>query len=149
MARDSFDLTLQPPAPLGTDAARVVIGVTALVMLLAALRFLLVGAWLVLPFMIVDLALLVWAFRASRRAARAFERLRLTGDRLLVERTDARGRRERWELPRAWTRVELEQHAPQNRLWLRHRSRRLLIGRHLNRRERGEVYDVLAGALNR
>ena len=149
MARDSFDLTLQPPAPLGTDAARIVIGVTGLVMLLAALRFLLVGAWLVLPFMIVDLALLVWAFRASRRAARAFERLRLTGDRLLVERTDAQGRQERWELPRAWTRVELEQHAPQNRLWLRHRSRRLLIGRHLNRRERGEVYDVIAGALNR
>ena len=147
MATD-FDLTLRPPPPLPLGSAKLVIGVTASVMLFAGLRFLLLGAWLVLPFLLVDLALLVWAFRSSRTAARAFERLRLAGQELVVERTDPHGRTRRWTLPRSWTCVELERHAPQDRLWLRHKRKRMLIGKHLNRRERREVYDVLARALN-
>ena len=143
-----LDLVFRPPASLSRGGARLVVGGAALVMTLAALRFWFVGAWLVLPFLLVDLALLAWAFRASRRSSQAFERLRLVGEELLVERVSAGGREERWRLPRAWTRVELEEQAPQNRLWLRHRSRRLLIGKHLNRRERSEVYEVMARALN-
>jgi uncharacterized membrane protein len=147
MPSQSLDLTLRPPPPLDRRTARLLVGAAALVMLLAALRFWAVGAWLVAPFLLVDAALLAWAFRASRRASRAYERLRLCGEQLLLERTDEKGRTRQWQLPRAWTRVELEQHAPQNRLWLRHRSRRILVGRHLNRRERSEVYEVMARAL--
>ena len=143
-----FDLTFHPPPPLSRRSVRLVVGGTAVVMLVSALRFYVIGAWMVLPFLIVDLALLAWAFGASRRAARAFERLRLSDADLLIERGDAAGRTVRWCLPRAWTRVELEEHAPQNRLWLRHRDRRLLVAKHLNRRERDEVYDLMARALN-
>lgn len=144
----TFDLTFRPPPPLTMKSAKLVIGVTAFVMLFAALRFLVIGAWIVVPFLLVDLGLLIWAFRASRAASRASERLTLEGEELRIERTDPQGHRRQWTLPRSWTRVELEEYSPQNRLWLRHKRRRLLIGKHLNRRERDEVYAVMARALN-
>lgn len=143
-----FDLTFRPPPPLSVRGAKIVVGLTAFVMVFAALRFLLIGAWIVAPFLLVDLALLVWAFRLSRRNAKASERLRLAGGELLIERTDPKGEQVRWRVPRGWTRVELESHAPQDRLWVKHRQKRLLVGKHLNRRERHEVYKVMARALN-
>ena len=148
MMAATFDLTFRPPTPLSTRHARLVIGGSALVMALAAIRFWVIGAWLVVPFLAIDIAILAWAFRASRRASRAYERLALVGEELLVERTDPAGRIRAWRVPRTFTRVELENHAPQDRLWLRHRGKRMLIGKHLNRRERREVYDMLARSLN-
>ncbi|MEO0499958.1 MAG: DUF2244 domain-containing protein [Pseudomonadota bacterium] len=144
----TLDLTLRPPPPLDYRQALIVLGVTALIMALAALRFWAVGAWLVIPFLAIDLALLVWAFRASARGSKAYERLRLGGDELMIERVAANGRREDYRLPRAWTRVELDRSRPPlPRLWLRHKQHRLLIGRHLNLREREEVYGIIRRAL--
>jgi uncharacterized membrane protein len=143
-----FDLTFRPPPPLSLRSAKVIVGVTAFIMLFAGLRFALIGAWMVIPFLLIDIALLIWAFRATRKAARASERLRLVDEHVVVERTDPRGETRTWTLPRAWTRVELEPYAPQDRLWLKHKRRKLLVGKHLNRRERRDVYAVMAGTLN-
>jgi uncharacterized membrane protein len=144
-----FDLTLRPPPPLGAHSALVVLGATALVMLLGAIRFLALGAWPVLPFMVVDVAILVWAFRASARNAHAYERVRLDEQGLVVRKVAPNGRARTFRMEPRLTRVELESLSPpENRLWLVYRNSRLVIGRFLSPRERSEVYDVIARCLN-
>jgi uncharacterized membrane protein len=144
----TLDLKLMPPPPLGARQALIVVGATAFVMLLAGLRFLLLGAWPVVPFLVVDLALLVWAFRASARAAHAYETLRLDARGLTVAKVAADGSARSYTLEPFYTRAELEELAPpENRLWLRYRGRRLPVGRFLSPAERREVYQLLRRAL--
>lgn len=149
-AMTTLDLKLMPPAPLGARAALVVVGATGLVMLIAALRFATLGAWPVLPFLAVDLAILVWAFRASARASRAYERLTLDAAGLVVSRVTAAGIARRYRFEPGFTHVELEDLSPpENRLWLASRGNKLAIGRCLSPRERREVHAVLRRALAR
>ncbi|MGB3721754.1 MAG: DUF2244 domain-containing protein [Pacificimonas sp.] len=144
----TLDLTLRPPPPMGAKAALIVLGATAAIMLFAGLRFWVVGAWMVVPFLLIDLALLIWAFRASARGSKAYERLQVTASELLLERRLPSGHRQHVTLPRSWTRVELERVSPPvSRLWLTHKGRKLLIGKHLNGREKEEVYKVIAREL--
>jgi uncharacterized membrane protein len=144
----TLDLKLMPPPPVTAQTALVVIGATAIVLLLAGLRFWWLGAWPVIAFMALDIVLLVWAFRASARASRAYERLRTEGGMLVVEKVAADGAHREYRLEARATRVELEDlGAPENRLWLRYRNRRLGIGRFLSPMERREVHGVLSRAL--
>jgi uncharacterized membrane protein len=64
------------------------------------------GAWFVLPFAGLEIALLAAAFWLIERHAGDVETIRLQGDSLLVERRCA-GRAERHEFKRAWARVEV------------------------------------------
>ncbi|MBV7255917.1 DUF2244 domain-containing protein [Pacificimonas sp. WHA3] len=146
---DRLDLTLRPPPPLGYKHALIVIGATALVMAFAAVRFWFLGAWLVLPFLAIDLALLIWAFRASARGSKAFERLRVGVSEVRFDRVAPCGAMQSWTLPRNWTRVQLEKLSPPtNRLWLTHKDRKLLIGKHLSAREREDVYGLIRRELS-
>ena len=146
----TLDLKLMPPPPLGARPALWIVGGTALVMLLASARFIALGAWPILPFVVADLALLVWAFRAAARASRAYERLRLDASGLVYSRVAADGSAREFRLEPLFTRVELETLSPpENRLWLGERGRRLLVGHFLSPRERQEVYAVLKRALPR
>jgi len=66
-----------------------------------ALAFAAVGAWLVLPYSAVEIALLAVAFAYIERRAGDWERLTVTGDRVVLERSIA-GRRTRQEWNRPW-----------------------------------------------
>jgi uncharacterized membrane protein len=88
-----------------------VFGALALVSLALALAFAAVGAWPVLPYSVLELALLGCAFRWIERRARDWERLAVAGDRVIVER-EAGGARERREFNRYWLRVDVEAAAP-------------------------------------
>lgn len=144
----TFDLKLMPPPPLPARAAIIVIGVTGLVMLAAAIRFAVIGAWPVLPFMAIDLVLMFWAFRASARASRAYERLCIDERGLVVSKVAACGSASTCTLAPGFTRVELETvSAYETRLWLHDRSRSLSVGHFLTPDERQEVCAALQRAL--
>ena len=94
--RDStpfLDLILRPHRSLSPA------GFWALMALLAAFSFAggivfwLAGAWPVIGFIGIDLLLVYIAFKASYAGGRAYERVRLSADRLTVERVDPWGRR--------------------------------------------------------
>lgn len=72
--------TLPPAALLG------ILGAVAAINLAFMTAFVLRGAWPVAPFLGIDIALLAWAFRQSRIAARREEHLTLTRSRLTIER---------------------------------------------------------------
>jgi uncharacterized membrane protein len=72
-----------------------------------ALAFAAAGAWLVLPYSALEIALLAAAFVFIERRAGDWERLTVTGDRVLVERS-INGRRMRHEWNRPWLVVTVD-----------------------------------------
>lgn len=145
-----FDLRLTPNRSFDRRHAWWLVGAVGVVFLLGGLRLLVLGAWPVLPFMGLDVALLAWAFGASYRSGAAFETVRLTRDALTVQRMTARGV-ERWvRLEPRRTRVEIERVSDlENRLWLASGRDRIAVGGFLSPRERIEIHAVIADGLER
>lgn len=145
-----FDVTIQPNPPMSAAALKCVAGAVAAMNLAFGLYFVSRGAWPVTPFMGADVALLAWAFRASREAARRRERLCLTRSVLSVERLPARGQITRTELNPYWVRVELEeQSCSKSRLLLTSHGRAIPIGDFLAPAQKLSLAQRLKNALLR
>ena len=109
------------------------------------------GAWPIIGFTgleaLLVLGLLSWHRRGGRRA---MEVLAITGDRLVVRRTDTRGRREELALDAYWARVSLEERpGTASRLLLTERRRGVEVGGLLGDAERRELAAMLSEALRR
>lgn len=144
------DLTLRPNRSLDRRHARWLVAAVAGVMLIGAVRFLILGAWPVLPFMAVDVALLWWAFRASYRSGRAYETVHLDADALTVRKFSERGRERRFRLEPFWARARLEElPSGDNRLWVASRDVRVSVGQCLSPPEREGVHAVIAEGLEK
>lgn len=113
--------------------------------------FLALGAWPVLGFTGLEAALVLGLLSAHRRGARrAMEVLVLADDRLVVRRTDARGRREEVAFDPYWARISLEERSGTvSRLVLTERRRGLEVGGLLGEAERRELAAMLTDALRR
>lgn len=145
-----IDLTLRPNRSLSRVHARWLVGTVAAVLLLGGLRFVLLGAWPVLPFMVIDAGLLWWAFRASYRSGRAFETVRLDEAALTVRKVSASGAERRFRLEPFWARARLEALASgDNRLWLASGQVKVRVGAELSPPERADVHAVLVDGLER
>lgn len=145
-----FDLEFRPNRSLPPRQFWWIVVGTAAVFLLMGLRFLFLGAWPIVPFMIIDVALMWWAMRASYRSGRAVERLRLDGRGLEFISISHHGRMWAQRLNPARARTELEELVmQQNRLWLRDDERRLRIAAMLSPPERVEVARVIEDGLRR
>ncbi len=111
--------------------------------------FFLSGAWPIVGFMGVDVALLYWAFKASYRSAHDYETVELTADRLIVEKVDRRHKR-RWTFQPAWLRVSMEdppRHHSQ--VTLSSHGKSLVVGSFLSPDERLDFAKALREALHR
>ncbi len=112
--------------------------------------FLRAGAWPVIGFVALDMALVYWAFRASYRSGRLYESVRLNEDALWVERVSPSGRVRSWRFQPYWLKVEMEDSpAHGRRLTLRSHGNALEIGAFLSPAERLEVAEGLRAALAR
>ncbi len=145
-----LDLRLWPNRSMQPRHVPWVVGGVSLVFALMALRFLLLGAWPVLPFLLVDLALLAWALRASFRSGNAAELLRLDTHALELVRVSPLGARRCHRLEPLAVRVELERFPDtRNRLWLACRDRRIAVGSFLSAAEREELARAIEAGLAR
>ncbi len=72
-----------------------------------ALAFAAAGAWLVLPYAVLEVVLLAVAFAYIERRAGDWQRLTVTGDRVVLERSSG-GRRTRHEWNRPWLVVTID-----------------------------------------
>lgn len=143
-----FHLELRPNRSLPPRHFILMIGGVGLIFLMMGLRFLFLGAWPILPFMAVDVALLWWAMRASYRSGAAREELKLSDDGLELVRIAPYGARRSVRMEPMWTRVELEPLANrQNRLWLKSGGRREPVGVFLSPKERADVAVVIRDGL--
>jgi uncharacterized membrane protein len=144
-----FDLELRPSRSMPQRHFHLMMAGVAAIFLLMGVRFLFLGAWPILPFMLLDVALLGWAMRASYRSGRASEHLRLDGDGLELVRIASHGAALRTRIEAGWAKVELEPLGnQQNRLWLTARGDRHPIGAFLSPAERTDIARVIEDGLH-
>jgi uncharacterized membrane protein len=143
-----FDIVLRPHRSLSPVGFAVIMSVLAIWSFIGGLVFWLAGAWPVIGFFGIDVALVYWAFRASYGQGRAAERLRFADGTLTVWRMDKRGAEERYAFPSYWLRVTLEedQNGP-GQLILSSHGRHLQVGSFLAPDERAELARELSAAL--
>jgi uncharacterized membrane protein len=143
-----LDQTLRPSPPMAPSVLKGVLAVVVAVNLAFALAFAIHGAWLVMPFMGIDIFLLAWAFRASTLASRQHERVTVTPSRLVVERHPARGNSSEVTLNPYWVRVEMAEPPDHwSQLTLRSHGRSVRVGSFLAPGERASFAQRLKGAL--
>ncbi|GGE21360.1 membrane protein [Polymorphobacter glacialis] len=143
-----LDLTLTPNRSLSTRHMRWVVGSVGGVFLVSGLRFLALGAWPILPFLFLDVALLWWAFRASTASGRGHERVVLADDALTLHRVSPQGTEKRFGFEPFFTRVQIEETALGDaHVYLAARGRRVSVGSFLSAPERRQVGAAIAAAL--
>lgn len=117
---------------------------------LVSLRFVLLGAWPVLVFSLLDIGALAVALHIFATGPVPEERLRIHDGQVELIRLDSRGRRSRITLPAFWTRLEMSDRSEIDcDLWLVFRRERHAIGRCVSAAERRrlapKIADVLRG----
>lgn len=114
-----------------------------------SLRFLFLGAWPVVAFSGVEVALVVLLLRMNVRRARARELIQLSSAEITVVQTDPRGRQRRFSLPSAWLQIRLETiENRRSRLLLRSHGRGREVGTFLHTPEKQSLFEALREALH-
>ena len=145
-----FDAILQPNTSLKPRGFMLLMVAIASVSFVAGMIFMLVGAWPVLGFFGLDVAVIYLAFKANYRWARIYETVRLTPDSLLVERISPSGKVQRWRFQPYWLKVQIDRPVKHDsQLVLSSHGKRLKIGSFLSPDERVEVANALKDALTK
>jgi uncharacterized membrane protein len=143
-----LDAVLRPNPPMNPRILLVILIAVAAINFAIALSFVLRGAWPITPFMGLDVLLLAWAFRASRRAAQRYERVTLTHDNLLVERHPASGASSEIALNPYWVRVDYDNPPVHwSKLMLRSHGKSVQVGSFLSPPARHDFAERLKSAL--
>lgn len=87
-----FSTTLRPHRSASRRTINWLLGILTVAFTVTGLGFSLIGAWPVMGFFGIDIALLVGAFYLNNRDSRAAEQIDLTADALTIRRTDPCGR---------------------------------------------------------
>jgi uncharacterized membrane protein len=143
-----FRAVLTPYRSLSPAGFLVLMGAIGLVSFATGIGFLMVGAWPVLGFFGLDVALIYLAFRLNYRSGRRLETIEIEDGRLTLTRIDPLGRRRSTALHAAWVDVRLRQARDgRTALTLASHGREHPFGAFLTDDERREFADVLRGAL--
>lgn len=149
-ARPFFERVLLPHRSLPSRNFHLLMGILGLLSLAVGIGFVSVGAWPVIGFFGLDVALVYLAFRLNYRSARQSETLRLAGNAFTVERVSVRGERREWQFQPFWLRVILEERTgTSNRLFVASHGRALAIGDFVPPATRNELAQTIREALMR
>jgi uncharacterized membrane protein len=144
-----FKAVLTPYRSLSPAGFNAVMAVFVFGSFTIGLAFWLLGAWPVVGFCGLDIALLQLAFRLNYRSARMAEEIELTRELLSVKKITASGFAVETGFNPYWARLEVDRHPEVGVTALRIAShgRRLDIARFLGPRERETFAAALAAAL--
>ena len=143
-----FDAILQPNTSLEPKGFMLLMVAIASVSFVVGMVFMVAGAWPVVGFLGLDVALIYLAFKANYRWARMYETVRLTSDSLLVERISPSGKVQRWRFQPYWLKVQIDTPVKHDsQLVLSSHGKRLKIGAFLTADERLELGHALQDAL--
>jgi len=143
-----FDAILTPHRSLGAPGFAILMTVVAAVNIGLGVSFMLQGAWPIFGFCGLDVLLFYVMFRLNYRSARIFERIRVLPDELIVDRHDARGRRESWSFQPYWLRIAIDDPPDHHsQLVLSSHGRSIAVGSFLTATERFDLAQALRRAL--
>jgi len=145
-----LDDVLRPSPPLAPRTLLMIVGVVAAIDIAFAISFVLRGAWPVMPFMGLDVALLAFAFRASRKAARHEEHVHLTPSLLRIAKRPPGGAAREFAFNPYWVRVQLDEPVGRNNdLTLWSHGKGVRVGAFLAPAERTSFAERLKSALRK
>ena len=145
-----FERVLSPHRSLPPRGFHILMLALGLISLAVGIGFIAIGAWPVIGFFGLDVALVYVAFRHSYRSARRSETIRLAGDAFTVERVSVRDERRAWRFQPFWLQVILEERAGDaNRLLVASHGRSLVVGDFVTSSARRELAAAIREALKR
>ncbi len=141
----NYSVTAKPNCSLTPRQKVWVFVAIAFLPLVVSIAFMIIGAWLVMPFTGLELLVLGSAFYVVHCHSGDYESITITGDNLAVEWRNYK-KTGRIVFHRYWARIILRD-APggEQRLWLRSHGKEVEFGRYLSNTER----LILAGQLKR
>jgi uncharacterized membrane protein len=142
--------TLTPHRSLSRQGFVILMSAIAGFNFIVGMVFYVIGAWPVLGFMGLDVALIWWAFRANFADARRAEHIEITADELVLRRLAENRPVQEQRFARRWVRVELEEDRERELvgpLYLRLGGKRTEIARFLGAKERLSFANALKAAL--
>ncbi|MGH6736476.1 MAG: DUF2244 domain-containing protein [Methyloceanibacter sp.] len=144
-----FRAVLTPHRSLGPKGFMVLMGAICVVSFGTGLMFFLMGAWPVIGFMGLDVALIYIAFKLNFRALRIYETVDLSPEALTVTRVAPNGRPQSWRFNPYWVRLSLEERVGRtSELSLVSHGTRLVLGSFLTDPEREDFAAALRAALS-
>lgn len=144
-----FSATITPHRSLNRTGFMLVMLAVGGISLIGGTVFFVIGAWPVVGFLGLDVALVYWAFRANYRAAKAYEQVTVTTSELRVRKVSHRGKVAEWMLNPLWTRIDRETHEEFGllRLFLVSRGWRLAVASFLGPKEKEGFANELSAAI--
>jgi uncharacterized membrane protein len=144
----TFRAVLTPYRSLGRTGFVVLMGMLSAISFVAGLVFYLAGAWPVMGFFGLDVALIYVAFKLNYRSGRLYETVEITPHTLTWTRVHPTGKHERFDCNPYWARVSLREGVDgRTDLRLLAQGRELLFGRFLTDDERRDFARAVTGAL--
>jgi uncharacterized membrane protein len=148
-AESNFAAVLTPHRSLSPQGFAVLMTLVCLVSFGTGLLFFLLGAWPVIGFMGLDVALIYIAFKLNYRAARLYETVDLTPKALTVTRVQPSGKAQSWSFNPYWVRLDLEERIGRSsELSIASHGKRLVFGAFLTDLEREDFAQALSRALS-
>lgn len=145
-----YSAIIKPHRSAGLTVTRTLLLIVAGAWLIVGTVFVIAGAWPVIPFLGLEIALLAGAFALNNKAASAEETINLTALALTVRRVDHWGKQTVFSFPPQWLQVNTDVAGPTGpRLELRSHGRSLFIGSFLLPDERLALARTLRRELAR
>jgi uncharacterized membrane protein len=139
---------LTPHRSLGPKGFTVLMAAVCVVSFGTGLFFFMLGAWPVLGFMGLDVALIYIAFKLNFRALRLYETVDLTDDALTVTRVTPSGKSQSWSFNPYWVRLSLQPRLGRSsELSIASHGSRLVFASFLTDDERKDFASALGSAL--
>lgn len=146
----TIDIRISAPRSSLPVSARRVLLAAAVVAGLVSIRFVLIGAWPVLLFSLLDIGGLAVALILFGRSQPQRERLLIDREKIALVRYDASGRSATSTLPTFWTRVETVSRSEVDcSLYLVFQQRRVAVARCLSDAERRALAPQINQALGK
>lgn len=112
--------------------------------------FLAMGAWPVMAFFLVDVAIVYLAFQLSYRSGRAYEEVTVTPDRLTIRRVSGWGRESVDEMHPVWTRLKTAYDEEEQRVLaikLESKGKQVPVGAFMNPDDKESFANALGDVL--
>ncbi|MGU3574308.1 DUF2244 domain-containing protein [Brucellaceae bacterium C25G] len=148
--RPIFQALLKPYRSLGRKGFMIVMTAIILCWFSVSLVFFSLGAWPVIGFFGIDIALVYWAFRANYRAARAREEISVSKAELHIRQIASSGHIQNHSFNPFWTKFHVERHSDIGitAMSVESRGKILKIGSFLNPDDRESFASAFSSALH-
>jgi uncharacterized membrane protein len=145
----TFRAVLMPHRSLSPTGFMVLMTAVCIVSFGTGTLFYLLGAWPVIGFMGLDVALIYIAFKLNFRALRLYETVDLTSDMLTVTRVAPSGKAQSWSFNPYWVRLSLQERVGRSsELSVASHGNRLVFASFLTDTEREDFASALSSALS-